>query len=540
MALQIEKESASSASFFDFNKEKHPFIVQKYGGTSVGKFLEPIANIVKSYLDTKRVVIVCSARSGETKSKGTTNRLLSAAEDVRDSTSKKHIDIVHEICKDHIDAAKGYIRDPEILADLEKELRHDCKKLQNFLEAAQIIGEISPKSKDNIVGVGEKLSCRIVTAVLKDKGIDAKFVNLDNIVEKEFNSNNLDQGFYDYLSNRLSREVINCGNSVPVLTGFFGTVPGSLLSNIGRGYTDLCAALVAVGLNAEELQIWKEVDGIFTADPRKVPQARLLPIITPEEAAELTYYGSEVIHPFTMKQAIRAKIPIRIKNVKNSQGHGTIIFPNIEIINGKKNNGDINNDNAIVTLPKNGHTTTSPIPRLLFENGYYYDMTRRQPTAVTIKDNIIILNIHSHSKVASYGFLANVFVTLDRYGIVVDLISTSEVHVSMALGVEVSERDLQNAIGELRKFGSVSMQKNQAILSLVGKQMKNMVGIAAKMFTTLSAASINIEMISQGASEINISCVIDEQDATKALNVIHQELLTTSPLINIGSGPWFY
>src|SRR6185295_14183477 len=111
--------------------------------------------------------------------------------------------------------------------------------------------------------------------------------------------------------------------------GFFGQVPGSILCSIGRGYTDLCAALIAVGIGAKELQIWKEVDGIFTADPRKVPTARLLPVITPEEAAELTYYGSEVIHPFTMNQAIRASIPIRIKNIQNPDGNGTVIFPDV-------------------------------------------------------------------------------------------------------------------------------------------------------------------------------------------------------------------
>ncbi|CAG8433694.1 11268_t:CDS:2 [Ambispora gerdemannii] len=496
--------------------------------------------MIRSYLETKRVVLVCSARSGETKSRGTTNRLLAATEDARNPTSRKYLDILDEICKDHIDAAKGHIRDPEILADLEKELQRDCNNLQNFLKAAQVIGEISPKSKDNIIGVGEKLACRIVTAALRDKGIDAKFVDLVNIIEKEFDPNNLGQDFYDYLSNCLSREVMNCGNSVPVLTGFFGSVPGSLLNNIGRGYTDLCAALVAVGINAEEFQIWKEVDGIFTADPRKVPQARLLPIITPEEATELTYYGSEVIHPLTMNQVIRARIPVRIKNVENPQGQGTVIFPDIKLTSENGDSGINNDNNGSVTLFKNGHTTPPHIPRLLFENGYQHDMTRRHPTAVTIKNNIIVINIHSYRKVASYGFFASIFITLDKYGIVVDLISTSEVHVSMAFCVEVSERDLQNAIGELRKLGSVDILKNQAILSLVGKQMKNMVGIAGKMFTTLSAANINIEMISQGASEINISCVIDEHNATKALNVVHRELLSISPALNIRNGPWFY
>ena len=193
-------------------------------------------------------------------------------------------------------------------------------------------------------------------------------------------------------------------NWFDLATGYFGAIPGSLLTQVGRGYTDLCAALCAVGLSASELQVWKEVDGIFTADPRKVPSARLVPVITPDEAAELTYYGSEVIHPFTMEQVIRAKIPIRIKNVENPSGSGTIIYPDEGFPRGLDS-----------SLPSDEERDK--------EEG-------RMPTAVTIKDSIIVLNIHSNRKTISHGFLARIFGTLDRAGVVVDLISTSEVHVS--------------------------------------------------------------------------------------------------------------
>lgn len=196
---------------------------------------------------------------------------------------------------------------------------------------------------------------------------------------------------------------------IRVNTGYFGPVPGSLLAQIGRGYTDLCAALCAVGLRASELQVWKEVDGIFTADPRKVPTARLVPVITPDEAAELTYYGSEVIHPFTMEQVIRARIPIRIKNVENPNGCGTIIYPDEGFPRG---------------------LDSTPPPSLGMSNGDGGEGDGKMPTAVTIKDQIIVLNIHSNRKTISHGFLARIFGTLDRAGVVVDLISTSEVHVS--------------------------------------------------------------------------------------------------------------
>ncbi|KAI8088637.1 Aspartate/glutamate/uridylate kinase [Halteromyces radiatus] len=492
------------------NKPHLPWIVQKYGGTSVGKYLDTIAtDIIPSYLEKNRVVIVCSARSGKTKELGTTKRLLKAAEEALKEGSTIHLDIVKELTLDHMEVARQYIQNQDILQQLESQLDRDCRRLRSFLQAAEIIQEISPRSRDVIVGMGETLSCQIVAALLKDKGIDSKFINLNNMIDKEFD--NLNQEFYDYLATRLATIVEECGNKVPVLTGFFGNVPGSLLSTIGHGYTDLCAALTAVGLHANELHIWKEVDGIFTADPRKVEKARLLPIITPEEVAELTYYGSEVIHPFTMEQVIRVGIPIRIKNVENPAGSGTVIFPDLS---SNKENND--------SLPMS----------ILAQNGFHSDVSKRSPTAVTIKDNICVLNVHSNRKNVSHGFLANIFTTLDEHGIVVDLISTSEVHVSMALNAEMVSSSLDIAVNELAKHGSVDVMNNMAILSLVGKHMKSTVGIAGNLFTALANANISIEIISQGASEINISCVVDGSNALEALNVVHEQLLIVDPSID--------
>jgi aspartate kinase len=161
------------------------------------------------------------------------------------------------------------------------------------------------------------------------------------------------------------------------------------------------------------LQVWKEVDGIFTADPRKVPTAKLVPIITPDEAAELTYYGSEVIHPFTMEQVIRAKIPIRIKNVENPTGEGTIIYP--------AQSEDMEEGASGSSAPGVGNRDVNEVVKIID--------SIKMPTAVTIKDEIIVINIHSNRKTISHGFLARIFGTLDKTGVVVDLISTSEVHV---------------------------------------------------------------------------------------------------------------
>lgn len=237
----------------------------------------------------------------------------------------------------------------------------------------------------------------------------------------------VDQSFYNYIVEQL-KQVLNAEgcyqtqvqNStydlvdendalkgsivVPVVTGFFGPVPGSILKAIGRGYTDLTAALIAVAVEAKELQIWKEVDGIFTADPRKIPSARLLASISPEEAAELTYYGSEVIHPFTMEQVIRASIPIRIKNTFNPNGFGTVILP--------KGFRESDHEVCFRIDPLSSSTTLSQLN--LNSDSFLKGQSFKHPTAVTIKDNVTILNVHSNRKRVSHGFFAHIFQTLDK------------------------------------------------------------------------------------------------------------------------------
>ncbi|KAI5888665.1 aspartate kinase [Schizophyllum commune H4-8] len=575
------------------------WLVQKFGGTSVGKFPVKIAQeIVANYVDDNKVAVVCSARSGSTKALGTTSLLLRAASEAlrRGPASPKRngsIDtpgIMTPVTKsvfgssttppqsgsppssprsrngsnardgspstsfggftpmtppppdfhatadlirqEHLKAARESVQDLDIRRQLEDEIERDCDWLLHYLSAAQIIDEVSPRSRDTIVGLGERLACKIMTAVLRDQGIDAEYVSLDDVVPQEDDSDSanpgsLDQSFYDRLSVALGERIQQCGSRVPVVTGFFGPVPGSLLHQVGRGYTDLLSALLAVGLEASELQIWKEVDGIFTADPRKVPTARLLSIISPDEAAELTYYGSEVVHPFTMEQVIRRKIPIRIKNVDNPRGGGTVIFPDP--------------DADAIQETETGGTVPEPASLSMLENlslmaeAHHH---RKMPTAVTIKEKIVVLNVNSNRKSVSHGFLAGIFGTLDRFGVVVDLISTSEVHVSMAIEDSLAPKLLDRLVTELRKSGTVSAHRDMAILSLVGKQMRNMVGIAGRMFTTLAQGNVNIEMISQGASEINISCVIEARDAVKALNLIHQSCLNIKP--EPSTGPWLF
>lgn len=455
------------------------FVIQKYGGTSVGNAdrMLNVASIVKNTLETNRVAVVVSAMSSYIKAEGTTNRLLAAADAALEKGA--YYKIIDQLEESHLSTIEEAITSPKIKEAVKEEIVLELKHLKSFLEAIQVIGEISPRSMDVIVGTGEKLSARILTGILNSSGIDAEYVNLDSLIQKPFAE--LNRVFYNYLREELSKRIKDCGGRVPVVTGYFGFVPGGIIQAIGRGYTDFTAALIAAGIGAKELQIWKEVDGIFSADPRKVEKAKVLPTITPDEAAELTYYGSEVIHPFTMEQVINAKIPIRIKNTFNPELPGTVVDPNADQSN-----------------------------------------LNKKPVAITAKRDVTIVNINSNRMLMAHGFMAKVFNILDKYGIIIDLISTSEVNISMTVD---NTTHLKDAVQELEKLGRVSVDEDLAILSLVGNGMKHTVGIAGKMFSILAEAQVSIEMISQGASEINISCVVSDEHADRALKAVHEGML---------------
>jgi aspartate kinase len=381
---------------------------------------------------------------------------------------------VEAIRADHVQAAQKMITSAQILQAYTDAVNAECEGLIKLLESAQFLGEVTRRSEDKFISVGEKLSCRFMAALLEDRGVGAQYVDLsDSIRVGSPRGGGLDERFYKGLAESFAEEVRACGDKVPVITGFFGSVPGGILESIGRGYTDLCAALVAVGISARELQVWKEVDGIFTADPRKVPTAALLPTVTPSEAAELTFYGSEVIHPFTMQIVIQARIPIRIKNVINPRGNGTVIFPEkIEDIDKKTPLKDT----------KLFRTRSSSLISALGKKP-------KRPTAVTIKHNIVVLNVHSNKRTRAHGFLMKIFSILDKWHLSVDLISSSEVHVAMALHSDsallsgggedeyrIASEDLHGAVVELGSLGSVDLVPEMAVVSLIGQQLKNMVG----------------------------------------------------------------
>ncbi len=455
-------------------------IVQKFGGTSVGSAarLHNVADIIGQAFSRQPVIAVVSAMSGTTKAEGTTSLLLSAAESARRGAGfHSELQLIESL---HVQAVEEAIQgEPEKTRTLDF-VREEIEKLRRFLDAIAVIRELSPRSQDVVLGLGERLSARVLTGVLADRGLRSRFVDLSQVVpegEKE-----VDPAFFRRLQARLAELCRPAPGEVPVVTGFFGMVPGGLLSAVGRGYTDFTTAMIAAGLGsslADEMQVWKEVDGIYTADPRKVPTARVLPRISPAEAAELTYFGSEVLHPFTMERVVSAQVPIRIKNTCKPDAPGTVIAS-------------------------------------------YEEARPGCVTAVTVKKGICVVTITSNRMYNAYGFLARVFSALERHGVVVDLVSTSEVSISCTVD---RLSDAEKARADLEQVGQVVLSPGRAILAIVGECMKYTTGTAGKLFSTLGNDGISVEMISQGASEINISCVVKEEDAVRGLQAIHSTFL---------------
>ncbi|WDK22697.1 aspartate kinase [Colletotrichum graminicola] len=543
------------------NDSSRPWLVQKYGGTSLGKLLDSIcSNIIPSHRRDHNLVIVCSALSGSTKAGGATSLLLECIAHAEagvpaQAQLNRAVDAVRDnhvrLLEKHLVNPNGTLSDlcHDIFDITRDVIFRECESLRGFLLAAQIVGELSPRARDRIISLGERLACRVVSALLNSKDVPAEPVILDDVVEAAFGGSAADQKaafdglgpcFYHLVADEIAKRVRACGDSVPVIAGFFGLMPGSLLQGVGRGYSDLCAAMCAVGIKAAELQIWKEVDGIFTADPRKVPSARLLPTVTPEEATELTYYGSEVIHPLTMDQIRCAGIPLRLKNVFDPAGTGTVVYPTWT--------PSPPLTPPMATTEAKGVDVKPSLPAIDFMvgNGYHgAQKERRRPTAITAKDDILLVNVAANRNTKSQGFLVSVFERLEEARIQTDLVTTSERNVSLAFQhVEDGSCRYQRLRTELEKFGEVIITENVSIVTVVGHNMRNMVGILAEITSALASAKINIFMVSQGASEISVSLIVRAEDAVLALNVIHSKVLRIpthwEQENNLIKGPWLY
>ena len=421
------------------------------------------------------------------------NRLLRAYKSALRPDSLQYRTTVQSIRAEHIEACQAYIKSPIIVRHLITDILGDLGATLDILETVHATGKVTSETLDAVICVGEKLACRFLSGILQDQSISSTVIDLSRIL-KVLPGQAINQDLYDKISESIVTTVRQSDARVRVVTGCFGSLPGGLLASIGRGYTDLCASLLASGIQATELQIWKEVEGFYTADPRRVPSARLTSSITPYEALELTFNGSEIIHFEAMNQARHSKIPIRVKNVMNPSGAGTIIRP----------------ENSC------GFPQTNNFMEEAFEYRDMFPCKESQYdkciTAMTSKHGIVMLNVLSRERSLRQNFFAKIIAVLDRWKIPIDLICTSQVQMSIAIHLDdplipydaekpteaVQNHSLRSAVEQLQELGKVRFLTRMAIISLVGEGMKGCPGTAGRMFSTLGENNINVEMIAQG------------------------------------------
>ena len=442
----------------------------KFGGTSVGSAerIRALSDRVKERL-AERPVVVVSALGGITDLliRGAHLALERdrAAEQVVREVQARHQAVIAELF-------------PTGKNRLIEHVNAIVVELQAFYTGVHNLGELTPRSLDAISGMGERLSCEIVAAALVGRGVDARSVDGRTIVIT-------DESFGRAIplpeeTGSQVREVLLPlvqARTVPVVGGFIGATRRRVSTTLGRGGSDWSAALIGAHLPADEIQIWTDVDGIMTVDPRVVAGARVLPEVSFEEAAELAYFGAKVLHPATIKPAVEKGIPVRILNSFNPTAPGTVV--------------------------------SRPAPE---------ESAAGEPRAVAFKKGITVILISQPRMLMAHGFVMRVFEVFAHHRTPVDLIATSEVSISLTVD---SPASLPAVREDLTSLGEVQVLDGMAIVSIVGRGFVRRSGLAARIFQALR--DVNVVMISFGASDVNLSLVVAEADAERAIRLLHAE-----------------
>jgi aspartate kinase len=437
-------------------------IVMKFGGSSVAdaERFRRIADIVQSQLE-RRPVLVLSAMGD------TTDHLLEAG----NAAYRQGIVSAEKIEKLHLTAMKN-LRLP---AGTQKDIKPLLEELRSLLSGISLIKELTPRTRDYLVSFGERLSVRIAAAYFNSLGVTARAFDaweLGFVSDSAYTSAELLKESWESIPEKIGPLV--AAGVLPVVTGFIAKDPGGIITTLGRGGSDLSATMIAAACKAEEAQVWKDVDGILTADPRIVKQAKPVETVTYEEAAELAYFGAQVLHPRAMQPCMKTGTPVLVKNSYNPAAAGTRIIASLE----KKN---------------------TPV------------------RAITSRRNVTLVDIVSTRMLGQHGFLAEVFSTFAKYGVSVDMVATSEVSVSLTLD---AGHDLSAVKKDLTRIASVEIRTGKAIVTIVG-DVRRSSEILARAFRTCQLIGVPVQMVSQGASKVNISFIVDDAEAPETVKALH-------------------
>ncbi|CAL5079836.1 unnamed protein product [Urochloa decumbens] len=467
------QEGASSGG-----AERDLTVVMKFGGSSVASAerMQEVADLILSFPE-ERPVVVLSAMGK------TTNKLLMAGEKAVGcgATNVSELDELSFIKELHFTTIDKLGLDSSIVSGL-------LDELEQLLKGIAMMKELTLRTRDYLVSFGECMSTRIFAAFLNKIGVKARQYDafeIGFITTDDFTNADILEATYPAVAKRLHGDWIN-DPAIPIVTGFLGKGWRSgAITTLGRGGSDLTATTIGKALGLREIQVWKDVDGVLTCDPNIHPKAKPVPYLTFDEAAELAYFGAQVLHPQSMRPAREGDVPVRVKNSYNRRAPGTLITKS-------------------------------------------RDMSKSVLTSIVLKSNVKMLDIVSTRMLGQYGFLAKVFSIFEDLGISVDCVATSEVSISLTLDpsklwsceLVQQKNELDDVVEELEKIAVVHLLQNRSIISLIGNVQRSSL-ILEKAFNVLRRNGINVQMISQGASKVNISLVVHDSEAKRCVQALH-------------------
>ena len=449
--------------------------VMKFGGTSVGDVaaFERVLHIISSQIEKKPVVVV----SAMTK---VTDALLAAFDVAKKGEYYTAVADLEPIFERHIKVARNFISD-DSSSLFDSELQFAREELSDLLMRAARRSLPLAMLKDAVVSYGEQLSSKLLAEVLKAKGINARQVDSRRMIltDDEYGAAH---PIIDETNEIVKLELapLLAADEVPVIGGFIAGNRAGETTTLGRGGSDYSAALIASSIAARELQIWTDVTGVMTSDPRVCTDARTVPVLSYEEAAELAYFGAKVLHPKTIKPAVDSAIPVRVCNTFQPGEIGTMIV---------------------------NHSGEAP----------------NKIKSIAHKKDITILRITSARMLGAYGFMSAVFQVFDRHRTVIDVISTSEVSVALTLD---NPESVGKVVEDLKRLGEVKVEQGYSVICVVGEGLRASTGLAAKIFSTIE--DVNVALVSHGASAVNLTFVIKEDVVPYVIRRLHAAFFTAA------------
>ena len=448
-------------------------IVIKFGGTSVGDATR-VANaidIVAARRQLKPIVVVSALA-------GVTNELVAASEAARACDSARVDEIVSRVRQRHEDVAVQLVQQKmDFFEAFTKQLDKQIEQIHTILRGIALLGEITLRAKDKVVAIGEKLSSVLFAYSMMMRALPGEHVHSEDVIITDARFGEASP-LMDETREAAARVLLPLveRNRIPVMGGFIGRTRDGATTTLGRGGSDYSAAIVGAAVGANEIQIWTDVDGMMTCDPRLIKVARIIEKISYVEAAELAWFGAKVLHPKTIAPAVERNIPVRVLNTHNVSSPGTLVTAE-------------------------------------------GDQRESGPRAVAIKKGVTVLNMTSSAMLGAHGFLARLFTIFEELEVSVDLITTSEVSVS----VTIDERhNMEKLIERLRSVATVEVTDNQCIVAVVGRNLMKDAAVGARIFEAMRG--IPMAMFSLGTSGLNLSIVIDDKDADRAVKSIHAAL----------------